>query len=68
MEDSSGNEVARTSSGLDGRYLIALTPGTYTLSPQKPADNILPVASDMQVEVGVGQWVVADISYDTGIR
>ena len=68
VEDSSGNEVARTSSGLDGRYLIALTPGTYTLSPQKPADNILPVASDMQVEVGVGQWVVADISYDTGIR
>jgi hypothetical protein len=68
VKDSSGNEVARTKSGLDGRYQIALTPGRFTLSPQKPAGNILPVASDMQVEVGVGQWVAADISYDTGIR
>jgi hypothetical protein len=68
VEDNSGNEVARTTSGLDGLYQVALAPGTYTLIPQKPADSILPVASNVQVEVTVGQWVVADISYDTGIR
>jgi hypothetical protein len=66
IEDDDGNEVARTQSGEDGRYRIALPPGSYTLVPQSP--GTLPYASEQKVEVREGAYTQADISYDSGIR
>jgi hypothetical protein len=65
--DASGREVARASSGADGRYRIPLPPGTYTLVPQ-PVAGLMGTASTLIVEVRTGGTTVADLAYDTGIR
>ena len=65
--DASGREVARASSGADGRYRIPLPPGTYTLVPQ-PVDGFMGTASTVIVEVRTGSTTMADLAYDTGIR
>ena len=65
--DASGREVARASSGADGRYRISLPPGTYTLVPQ-PVVGLMGTASTLTVEVRSGGTTVADLAYDTGIR
>ena len=68
VQDATGVEVARTMSGLDGRYRVVLEPGTYTIVPLSPLDNILPVASPVQVTTVARRWTTVDIAYDTGIR
>jgi hypothetical protein len=65
--DASGREVARASSGEDGRYRIPLPAGTYTLVPQH-VDGLMGTASTVIVEVRTGSTTMADLAYDTGIR
>jgi hypothetical protein len=68
LEDSAGREVARATTQGDGRFWIAVAPGSYRLVPQ-PVEGLLGTAQPMEVSVAVGE-PVADllVSYDTGIR
>lgn len=66
--NAAGDQVTSVRSGPDGRYRVALTPGTYTIVPQSPPDTSLPAAAPVEVTVVARQWVTVDISYDTGIR
>jgi len=66
VEAAGGQEVARTQSGEDGRFRLALEPASYTLLPQSP--GTLPYASEKQVEVVAGEYTHVEISYDSGIR
>jgi hypothetical protein len=67
INDSGGDEVGRAKSGEDGRFRVALAPGSYTLVPQSPASR-LPYASEQQVKVRDGAYTHVDIQYDSGIR
>jgi hypothetical protein len=66
--DGGGREVARTVSGADGRYRIALPPGPYTLVPLSPPGVPFPNASSIQLQVPVDRYVTVDVPYDSGIR
>lgn len=66
--DGNGREVARTVSGIDGRYRIGLPPGAYTLVPLSPPGAILPRASSVLVLVPADRYLTVDVAYDTGIR
>ena len=68
LEDASGNEVARASSGADGLYRIAAPAGSYTLVPQRTEGRPLPFAGPLAVTIGVDGWTTLDIGYDSGIR
>jgi hypothetical protein len=64
--DSSGKRVASVSSGADGRFRIALPPGSYTLSPQHRSTP--PSARDQTVAVAARTFTAVTITYDSGIR
>ena len=67
IEDPSGRTIARTRSGPDGTYRIALHPGTYVMVPQSPPAG-LPFADRLPFAVGEEAWTALDIVYDSGIR
>ena len=66
--DLTGREVARLTSGEDGRYALALAAGSYTLVPLSPGSASLPRAASQRFEVLSGQVTTVDIAYDSGIR
>ena len=70
LDDSTGREVARTTSGPDGRYRITVaTSGAFSV-------RALPVAGLMgaprpvtvTLPAGIGGVQTVDLEYDTGIR
>lgn len=61
-------EAARTLSDAAGFYAVALRPGRYTVVPLTPGGAMLPRGTPRAIEVPVGGWLAADISYDSGIR
>jgi len=63
-----GQEVARTLSDAGGFYAVTLAPGHYTVVPFTPGGATLPRGIPRDIEVLAGQWIPADISYDSGIR
>ena len=63
---ANGSRAAEVRSGDDGRFFIALSPGTYTLQPESP--NSLPHAQHQVVVVIDGQVTTVAIVYDSGIR
>ncbi len=65
---ANGREVLRFTSGTDGRFRVALAPGTYRLVPRSPQGGALPRAEPLDVTVPQGQYVTADIRFDSGIR
>ncbi len=67
VEDEQGRDVARTESGADGTFRVALSPGAYQLVPQ-PGENRIPWAQPVPFTVVSGEWVRVDIAYDSGIR
>ncbi len=70
VKDSKGNEVARATTGKDGKYSIDLKPGVYTISsdhPQKGAAG-LPTSFSTTITVKTGQREKIDVRFDTGIR
>jgi hypothetical protein len=63
-----GHEVARATTGTDGRWTLTLPAGAYMLTPQ-PVEGLLGNASPLQFTVGAtGSSVGLDVTYDTGIR
>ncbi len=68
IEDGQGVEVARAQSGDDGRFRVALAPGSYTLVPQSPDGAGLPYGAEQQVEVQAGAYTAVAVQYDSGIR
>lgn len=67
VEDPAGRTVARSRSGADGAYRIALDPGSYVMVPQSPPAG-LPFADRIPFEVAPLRWTPLDLSYDSGIR
>ena len=68
VEEMSGREIARTSSGADGRFRLQLGPGTYRLVPQ-PVDGLLGTPQPTQFSLRSGAPATElPVSYDTGIR
>jgi hypothetical protein len=67
--DAGDHEVGRAVSSEDGSYSIALSPGTYTLTPQPVADKMMraPAAKSITVASATAKQIV-DFTYDTGIR
>ena len=65
---TNGHEVARATTGPDGRWTLALPAGAYTLTPQ-PVAGLVGVAPPIPFTVGAaGASVSLDTVYDTGIR
>jgi hypothetical protein len=62
------NTVTTFQADAQGKFKIELEPGTYTLEPQTPMDNILPRANSQDVTVVSGAFTVVNIQYDSGIR
>jgi hypothetical protein len=61
-------DIARSKSGEDGRFKIALQPGDYILDAQAPGGNMLPRCGQTPVSVTNGVFVNMTISCDSGIR
>lgn len=66
VNDSTGMEVARATSGPDGGYRIMLPPGRYTLVPL--ATGVFPQAPSQQIEIANKVLSRVDVQYSTGIR
>ncbi|MDO8562941.1 MAG: hypothetical protein Q7S25_03750 [Candidatus Limnocylindria bacterium] len=62
----SGSVVARTESGSDGVFRIAVAPGRYTV--RSGAGRPLPALRPTPVEVPATGWVTLELQADTGIR
>ena len=67
IEDQEGSEVARATSGADGAFSVALAPGTYRIVPQ-PVEGLMGTAEPVEIQIVVGEPVLVEIVYDTGIR
>jgi hypothetical protein len=64
-----GEEIARQHADPNGRFEIALEPGTYLIEPLPPQPNAsLPRGKTERVEVPVNGFVEVVVKYDTGIR
>lgn len=65
VETPDGEEVARFSTGADGRFTVVLAPGVYVLIPQA-VEGLLGTAAPVNLEVPTTGPVT--LLYDTGIR
>jgi hypothetical protein len=64
-----GPEIARGRTDRDGRFEIALPPGTYLLVPLPPQPGTrLPRGEQQTVVVPAGRFAEVVVRYDTGIR
>ena len=64
--NATGREIASVNSNPEGKFRIALPPGTYVLRPEQP--GLYPRASAQQVKVSRDRITQVDITYDSGIR
>lgn len=65
--DDSGDQAATVSTGPDGRFTVALPPGSYRLQPQ-PVEGLMGTAPEVTFTVSSGEPADVTVSYDTGIR
>jgi len=61
-------EVKRFETGSDGRFRVALAPGTYRVGPPQQSGRFLPRGSEETVTVVPGQFVRVTINFDSGMR
>ena len=66
LVNDSGAQVGHVVTGSDGRFSIALSPGTYTLRPQRVV-GLLGTAGPQTIDAS-GDDVEVVLRYDTGIR
>src|ERR671924_1009290 len=67
VRDGAGREVAHVTSGADGRFRVALAPGTYSLVGESNG-SILPRPIPTKASVREGQYTHVEVRYDSGIR
>jgi hypothetical protein len=65
---SDGSEVRRLETGSDGRFRVALPPGTYTVGPPVGTGRRLPRAGQETVTVAPGKFAQVTINFDSGMR
>lgn len=63
---SSAGGTTSVTSGRDGRFVVDLAPGTYSLEPQSPGP--LPIAQPQTVVVVAHHFTDVTVRYDSGIR
>ena len=64
-----GSHVRTVHSGADGRFKLALRPGTYLVTPEPKAGSPFPrPPAAEQVRVRPGRYTRITVTYDTGIR
>ncbi len=63
-----GSEAARVSTDADGRAVVSLPPGDYTVSVKTDPGTKLPRAGSVEVNVPDGQAAEVTIELDTGMR
>jgi hypothetical protein len=68
VNTNNGVWVTQFKADAQGKFKVELEPGTYTLDPQTPMDNILPRANSQDVTVVSGAFTIVNIQYDSGIR
>jgi len=61
-------EVTRVETGSDGRFRVALPPGTYRVGPPHNTGRSLPRGSEQTVTVEPGKFVQVTIEFDSGMR
>ena len=66
VKDGSTKIIQTIQSNTNGQFSVDLTPGTYTL--QAKGGSVYPRCAPISVEVKSGQYTMAQISCDTGIR
>lgn len=64
--DAAGHEITSVQSDHDGKFRIALPPGTYVLRPERT--GLYPRASEQRVEVSRNRTTRVEIVYDSGMR
>lgn len=64
--DAAGREVASVESDADGRFRLAVPPGTYIVRPQSP--GMYPRAAEQKVLVRRNAVTQVEIVYDSGRR
>lgn len=68
ITNAAGLEVARVTTGSDGRWTASVPAGTETITPQS-VQGLLGTAGPVSITVAAGSVPTAiQISYDTGIR
>jgi hypothetical protein len=67
VEASSGKVVTTIRSGEDGKFRVALPPGSYRLEPV-PASGGLPFGKPIDVVVRPHTYEEVTVSFDSGIR
>jgi hypothetical protein len=65
--DGSGVEVARTRTGMDGAFSVAVPAGDYTAAGE-PVNGLMGTPGPIAVAVSEGSVSQIQLSYDTGIR
>ena len=65
---SDGSEAAQVSTDADGRAVVSLPPGDYTVSVKTDPGTKLPRAGSVEVNVLAGQAAEVTIELDTGMR
>lgn len=68
LRASDGAEVARLETGSDGRFRVALPPGTYNVGPPANTGRRLPRGGQETVTVLPGKVAHVTINFDSGMR
>lgn len=68
FRDQAGVEVGRALSDVTGFYAVALPAGRIQVVPFTPGGATLPRGIPRDIDVPAGDWIVADVMYDSGIR
>ena len=66
--DEKGSVVTTFRTDDNGRFEVALSPGTFTIVPETNPNAVLPSASAQTVSVTEGEFTQITINFDTGIR
>jgi hypothetical protein len=68
VRDGARAEVARFTSGADGRFKVDLRPGTYSLTGLTSGSSPMPRPIPTSVTVTQGSYTTVNVEYDSGIR
>lgn len=68
LRASDGSEVKRVETGSDGRFRVAVPPGTYVVGPPKGTGRRLPRGGEETVTVVSGRFAQVTINFDSGMR